>query len=362
MSNLPQVIITADSEAVLNKKKQWAEVGLTVHVANLSLEVKAKEALHLLSAEVINIEDITAAESILKDVRAKLSTIETERKEITSKFDKVSSALMTHEKAVKDAIPAYQQMIIKVKKDYETEQSKERLKIEAEKRLKETAINFVNEAYNSMKDKIADICQKAYTFALSDGNITEAKLDKYLIAVKKKLSAKDFTIECPVTIPENVFQEAYNHVGMADPADMLYYFHMQVDSKFEFYAVALKNKDAAIQAAKDNEIVAQQARLAELSNAAIAAKLETISAEVVVDSGIKELKKKFEIDMEDNEQAALLIITAFVTNFNMAKEGLRVKSMMSLSIGQMGAALAWLKNKDNAFSFTGINFKVTEKL
>jgi hypothetical protein len=93
-------------------------------------------------------------------------------------------------------------------------------------------------------------------------------------------------------------------------------------------------------------------------------RLETIatSIDTTFDNGVKELKKKYEIDMEDNEASALLIITAFVTNFKEAKEGIRVKSMMALSIAQMGSALAWMKNKDNAFSFTGINFKTVEKL
>ena len=90
-------------------------------------------------------------------------------------------------------------------------------------------------------------------------------------------------------------------------------------------------------------------------------KRSDLAAPLVV-SDIKELKKSYAIDMDDTEQNAILIIAAFVTHFNIAKEGVRVKSMFKLSVEQMGAALAWMKNKDENFSHTGINFKINDKL
>lgn len=360
MSNLPQVIITADSDVILKKKQAWSEVGLTVHNANIQLQSKASEAKAKLVIPT-KVDDIPNAEAILKAVKLDLGIIEAERKAITSKFDAVSSALMLHEKSVKDALPAYSNAIISLKKEHESEQATKQAAINAEKLAKESAINYINKAYSDMKDLVADQCQKAYEFALNKP-ITVDKMDAYLKKVKANKKESDFTIVADKLTPE-LFKYAYEAVQMASPADMLAYFHRAVDAKFEFYGVALKNKDEAIEASKANEILEQQKRLEELANAAVAARLETIStstAEVVSD--IKELKKKFEIDMPDNEQSALLIITAFVTNFAAAKEGIRTKSMFALSIGQMGAALAWLKNKDTNFNFTGINFKINDKL
>lgn len=364
MSNLPQIIITADSEAVLAKKKAWSEIGLAVHNANLSLEAKAKAAIDLINGTIPkSIDEVLGAETVLKEVKATINSIESKRKEITSKFDKVSSALMTHEKLVKDALPAYQNAIIAIKKDYEAQQAKKALEEAAERKAKEDAINYINKCYNDMKNMVSEQCQKTYEYALNKP-VTVEKLKSYLIKVKETKTEKDFTIIQPDNISLSNFSHAFKQVDMAAPADMLAYFHRAIDEKFKFYEVALKNKDAAIKAAHEQAEKEAAERAEELANAAVANRLETIatSIDTTFDNGVKELKKKYEIDMEDNEASALLIITAFVTNFKEAKEGIRVKSMMALSIAQMGSALAWMKNKDNAFSFTGINFKTVEKL
>ena len=363
MSNLPQIIITADSEVVLKKKQAWSEVGLTVHNANLRLEARAKEAIAQLTPPK-TIDDISIAEAVLKDVKLKLTSIETERKAVTSKFDQVTSALMLHEKAVKDALPAYQNSIIAIKKVHEAEQAKVLLKQEAEKRLKETCINGLNADYNRMKDQVANICQKAYEFALGEGKVTEAKLSAYISKVKAKLKLEDFAFVCPTLIPIEMFDTCYGEMDMPDQISMLAYFHRAVDVKFEFYSVAIKNKDAAIKMAKEVAEKEAAERADELANQVVATRLEVIatSTDAVIDNGVKELKKSYAIDMEDTEQNALLIMAAFVTNFNAAKEGVRVKSMFKLSVEQMGAALAWMKNKDENFSHTGINFKINDKL
>ena len=182
--------------------------------------------------------------------------------------------------------------------------------------------------------------------------------------VKSKYKESDFKIVCPTTIPEELFNICVLEMDMPKEIDMVAYFHRAVDAKFEFYSVALKNKDAAIKMAKEVADKEAAERAEELANQKVATRLEVIatSTDAVIDSGVKELKKSYAIDMEDTEQNALLIMAAFVTNFNTAKEGVRVKSMFKLSVEQMGAALAWMKNKDENFSHTGINFKQVEKL
>lgn len=364
MSNTPQVIITAPSDVILKKKQAWAEVGLTVHNANIALEQKAKAALDLLNGtSPKTIDEVVNSENILKQVKATLASIESERKTVTSKFDAVTSALMTHEKAVKDALPAYQKAIIEIKKIDEANKAKIKAAEEAKKLAKEKAINYVSDEFTRMKDMVADLCQKAYEHAL-EKNVTLEKLSSYLTKLKAKKTDKDFTVVKPENMLQEDFDHGYKSIDMAAPSDMLLYYHKQMDAKFEFYEVALKNKDAAIQASKEAEERAKQEREEELANAKVAARLETISTptEALVDNGVKELKKKYTIDMPDDEASILLIMTAFITNFAQAKDGVRVKSLMKLSIEQMGTALAWLKNKDNAFNFTGINFKIEEKL
>lgn len=359
-NNLPQVIITASDEVILKKKQAWSEVGLTVHNANIQLKAKADEALAMMVAPT-TIDEMVAAETVLKAVKAKLGVIEADRKLVTGQFDKVSAALMLHEKAVKDAIPSFQTAIINIKKAHEAEQAKLRQAQEAERLAKEQAINFVNEAYSNMQALIADQCQKAYEYGLN--NISEEKLAAYLKKVKAKLTLKEFTLNRPESITIDNFNHALVTTEMATAEMMLEHFQVKLDEKFQFFSVALKNKEAAIQAAKEKTEREELERAERLANANVAARLETIAtSEAEISSDIRELKRKYEIDMPDTESSALLIITAFVTNFAAVKDGVRVKSYLKLDVTQMGAALAWLKNKDNAFTFTGINFKVTEKL
>ena len=363
MSNLPQIIITADSEVILNKKKAWSEVGLTVHNTNLQLEEKAKEALEILTKMTPkNIDQINGAEVILKDVKAKLAIIELERKAVTSKFDQVTSALMTHEKSVKDALPAYTNAIVAIKKAHEAEQEKIRQAEQKEKQEKEAAINYINKAYTDIKSMVADQCQKAFEYALNK-SIEGDRLASYITKVKANKTEKDFTIVKPVEMRQDFFDGAWAYLDTPSPADFVTYFHKEVDKQFEFYVVALKNKDAAIQANKEAAERAALALQEDLANRNVAARLETIAtstAEIVSD--VKELKRKYELDMTDSEANALLIITAFVTNFAQVKDGIRTKAWLNMSVSQMGAALAWYKNKDDKFTCTGINFKTVEKL
>jgi len=362
-----QVIVTADSEAVLEKKKQWAEVGLVVHNANISLQTKAEDLKARLIAPT-SIDQVTEAEGVLKEINGELNALIAERKVTTSRFDKVSEALMKHEKSVKESIPAFQNAIIKLKQEAEKIKNAERAKEEAIRKAKEDAIKFVNESFKKMQDLVAVRCQEAYEFALNNPktkkSIEESKIASYIEKCKAKLTEKDFTLVKPDNISQENFDAAKLFVDMPEPKDLLAYWDKQMNVKFEFYTVALKNKEAAIQASQKAKEEADRLRAEELSQRNVAAELEaaSMSSEVTIDNGIKDLKKKYEVDLEDTEQNAILIMTAFVTNFGQVKDGVRVTKWSNLSVSQMGAALAWLKNKDDRFEFGGIKFKLTDKL
>lgn len=359
--NKPQVIITADSAEILQKKTAWSEVGLTVHNLNINLKAKADQALAKLVMLPQNIDHVKVCEENLKLCKAELASIESDRKAFTSKLDAVTAGLMAHEKMVKDAIPAFQQAIIKVKAEYEAEQLYKKQAVEREKLAKEAAVNKVNQFYAGVRDLIANTCQKAYEYALGAGNVTEAKLPAYLNKVKAKFGKEAFEIN-PIAIGEH-YEYAIKVADLPSCDDLLAFYHKSVDNKFEFYAVALKNKEAAIKAAKEQADKEALERAEALKSAEIAAKLETIAtSEAEVVSDVKGLKKVYAIDMDDSEANSLLIIAAFVTNFNLVKDGIRTKNWFNVSVSQMGAALAWYKNKDENFKCSGINFKTVDKL
>lgn len=363
MSNLPQIIITADSEAVLEKKKIWSEVGLVVHNANITLAAKAKAALDLLNGAVPkNINEILGAEVVLKQVKLTLTETETERKDVTSKFDAVTKALMVHEKAIKDAIPAYEAAIISIKKADEQAREQARLAEQKIKQDQEFAITNINQQSTAIESLIAEQCQKAYEHALNT-NITIEKLGEFLEGFKSKMPANKLTLNKPVTITQENWDYAFKYLDAPNYEDYRALFVGEVTRKFEFYETALNNKEAAIALSKESEARKEAERAEELANKNVAAHLETIAQPIpVFSSSTKDLKKKYEVDLPETDANAVLIITAFLTNYQLVKDGIRVSQAFNLSVKQMASALAWYKNKDENFSATGIKFKTTEKL
>jgi hypothetical protein len=367
MSNqIVKIEITASDEVILNKKKAWSEVGEVVHNLNIELTNRANAAVNQLIVPT-SIKDIKEAEEVFANVKKELRQIETDRKSLTSNFDAATEQLMKPEKLVIAKLKEFGDAMIKVKQEIKRIAEEESKKNEEHAKMLLEYTNQINKKYAEMKEYVATTCQKAYTHSLSEkSEVTELNLDSFLAQVKAKRFTKDaFT---PSFDLENLshamaWKEAWKAANIPNPESMIVYAEQELKKKFEFFNVALKNKAEAVQAAKLAEEKAAADRAAELSAKETAAKLSTLAAAtVVVESGVKELKIKFVIDMPDDIANNLLIANAFIACYQEIKGGVRVTSLRKISIEQMGEALAWAKNKDERFSFSGIKFKTIDKL
>jgi hypothetical protein len=345
---------------VAKKMEVWAGVGKLVHDTNIQLKSDAEAITNELSILPTEIAHVPVAEATLKESKKRLTELQNKRKAVTAKFDTVTSALMAHEKAVEAALPLYTQAITDLKRKEAERIAAEQARIEAEKRMRELVSVYLDREYTAKKDLCSELSQKAFEFALTTDIKPEA-IEAFLKKLDSRFNAEQFTIVCQPNMNADVFAELWKQKDM--PALELWKTHYtgELKRKFEHYAVHYANKEAAIEQQRKAEEAAKAEREEELQRKELSAKLETHTA-VVVETAVKPLKQKYAVDEPDTETAALRIMAAFMTNFKMVRDGIRVKSMMKLSIGQMADALAWYKNQlDDKFE-CGVNFKVEEKL
>jgi hypothetical protein len=141
-------------------------------------------------------------------------------------------------------------------------------------------------------------------------------------------------------------------------------FGTDLSKQFSDYAVALTNKNEAIQKAQAEEASKKAKAEEEKRNADTAAKITAQSQALVPEQTVvtKNLKRGYEVDMPETVESAVAIMGAFVANIDKCMPHLRVAKWMSLTVKQMANPLGKVKSEDNQFQPVGIVFKETEKL
>lgn len=367
MSN-ETLTITETRPEVVTKMAAWASIGRIVHDANINYQVKMQASIAKLVRKPGRLL-VTDAENALKEVKKELADHTPERIKITSKFDAVKSQLASSEKSWEEAINAAAAELLLVKQEIATEEANAKLKTDELKRIREALMNRISEVDAGYKSMIAVRITDAYERALNGEAPTEDT--RAFIAKEREWATEEmFTMKQPQPKPtyntpaevEALWNELKISVQPASFYTAL--FASELDTKFEFYTIALKHKESSIAAskAKQAESLAEIQKQKDL--AAAGARLETVATTYTAMSttGAKALKQKWEIQMEDTDKTALAIISAFVSNFDLCRGGVRVKSMQQLSVEQMGSALCWVKGKDDRFTVTGLNFVTVDKL
>jgi len=364
-NNLPEVT-----------KKQNAFASYAVESHNLlsSLQTEAAKVIATLSDLPTDISQITDAEATLKASKAELKAISSKRLAQTSKLDKFFENFMAPEKSISATIPAYEQAIIKLKNDKSTADQLEANKVAELKRLKESFLVHVNNSKANFESMIADYIANRFAYALkyakdADTIVVEGKdmkLSDYLMKCQCSKKLSDFEIRIPVASSTNydvttVWRDTVFDNVYLDGKLMLGKFEGDLKDKFKYFGIALKDKEKALAHNENqaNEAKEQAATQAEQMN--VGAKLSVTAS--VLDNGptVKPLNEKFEIDMPSSEKNAITIMVAFTTNIDKVRSKVKA-DWMKLSVAQMGAALAAVKNDDNNFTVSGINFKVIQKL
>ena len=374
---------TPNTELELNAKQQelavkWAKIGPAVNILDLKLQAMAQSILKRIVIPT-EISQIATAEQFLKDIGPEYLLLVSERKALTSKFDAVSTYLMISEKLVAEALDVnsnFKKAILTLKQL--DAKNKEKLKWHDDeiKSIKEKITNYINNHDAVCKSLILGQTDKAYSYALGNGDIKLEELDSYLVKCMKRFTNDDFDLIKPmlsvtfkiVHITEVEFLEIYDNLSadVKSPTNYMLDYHEAIISKFEFYNIAVKNKVASLEQASHEKLASEAKILKEKEAAETTAKLNAIATvhNAIPVSTHKDLKRVYVIDSGNNEWPdAVVVVAAFVANYEAVKDGVRVKDIWNLSIQQMANCLAWYKNKQGNEDWNcGVKFKIEEKI
>lgn len=366
------------STDLIIKQKQQAWAGFAVLSHNTLLEIENKAAIQIaeLSEYPTEINQISEAEAKLKNCKAQLKEIEEKRKSVTSKLDPWTEKMMAPEKQLKAAISSYEPIIINLKRAKQTQDDLEANKTKEFNSLIETFKIHINNSKLAHEQTILSSVVKCYEYGLNnykDGSIKVGDeiltYEQYVNKCKWSKTAKDFTITQPSYVPKLITLEQVNEVWINASSSNVYMdgkllagkFSGDMEEKFKYFEIALKDKEKAIETAKQQAASEQIAKEKETANQNIGASLVANAVPMNNEPATKALKETYAIDMPDDQQSALLIIAAFGANINKCASKVR-GSWLNLSVKQMGEKLSAIKTEDNALEITGIVFKKVDKL
>lgn len=319
------------------------------------------DALNIVSKIPTVVNDIPAAELLLKEINQKENALETKRKNLSSKFDTLKDRLMAPGKTILSPKIAFTNAIISAKKVQEEKERQDKLKTEQLRQCREYLIRYKNEKVQGFNKLISDTIDKAYIHALD--NVTVDILPDWLSKTEKRLDDK-FIIEKPVNsfpLIDN-FEELAKELLTNDPSVFLKDYAEKLRFKFSDFSIALNNKAQALENSRkekeESDRIAADKKLMEET----ASKLQAMAINPTVVSGSRPLKSEWKIDNLADLTNSILIMAAFVSNIDKCKDHLRVTIWDSLTILQMRTALCKVRTNDENFSPQGINFKTIDKL
>jgi hypothetical protein len=354
--------------AIIEKKRSsWALMGVKIYQQELELQVRAQDALRKLEVLPTTIDDVPAAETALKEVGILKRQIETDRKSITSKFDPVFERLMAPEKSFAVPMAAYVAAIIAIKKEEERKAQERKNKTDELARIRQALITTQAHYDAEFKTIIAEKVMQAFAKALESNKKPEEKQD-YMDRVCFRVKESNFLIETPNVqlqyATHQEFNKILNEVWKINAADYVSMFAIELEKKFSDYSVAYLNKQQALQLAREE----QQRRLQEIAQqkqqTEIAATLDSVSTDMSIEpSGLKALKKAYEVDMPETFDSVMKIFSAFMANKQKCLEKVNIKKwFVSFNADSAAKALAKVKSDDNAFAPIGIVWKEVVKL
>lgn len=362
----PVLVLTDEQKKIMQEKgENWKKMGAAIYTQELKLQIWAQDIFKRLTLPTDS-SKISQYEAHLKLAKADLEKLIASRKELTSKLDGVTSRLMTSEKSLDEPIKKFTNEIIKLKKDVEEKNKKDQAKRDEIKQIIEKVITYTAEAVSAKLREHVKLLDDSYKHALDQ--VPPEKLPEFLVKVKTRRTIKTETIARPTMTVFNVSQEELKalideHFKPQSPESLVEDFQTELDKKFSEYQLAWNNKAKAIEISNNDTQALLDGINQETQNAVLSAKMHAASSDLSVEEGgVKELKKVYVLDMEETQQNAMYIITAFTANLNKCLSHLRVGKWFNLTVKQMGATLEKIKTEDNNFSVTNIKFKEIDKL
>lgn len=349
----------------------WKQFGIRLAATERVLQLRySKITSNIKHPE--KIEDIPAAEKLLSVLKSGQKELQQTRLSLTVKMDEVKERLMISEKSIQPAIDELTKAIISIKSADAKAKQAIQAKIEEEKRIKEQIRTYKANIEAGFKQKINETVTKAHTEALEQ-KINPDKIKFFIAEVYGKLNVSNFGIQNPVlsfhiNTPGDV--ERWMHEALVSdpekktPIDWVKDFHNEIDLKFSAYDVDYANAEAAIEQSKRQSQEKLKEITAEQQNEVVAAKIESSAQSLIptINYG-KALKENYEIDMPDTWETNFKVAAAFHANFSKIQGELgRITKPGAFTYNQMKNYLGKLKTNDNSFDFTGLVWRVIEKL
>lgn len=367
--------MTTDLTLPENKKSNWLKTAERSHALDISLQSKSSAIIVALSTlpTLITAEAISGYEANLKKTKQDISDLCAERMEFTSILDTVKASKMKFEKEAAAALPPFETALLKCKQEKKKIDDLAQAKVNEIAALRLSFANHITQQRALMESSIVTQVAKMFEVAITTKTQPE-RIETYLALNMNTLTEADFKPAkynggAPIYITKEesaiIMQDIWS-ANIISPIAMVEEYQSQLKAKFEFYSISLKQSEAALALSASESAAAIAAINDDSLNQQVADKLQTVSAPLTtsIEVKTKSIKKVWRLDMIDSEQTAITILSAFVANWALCKPHLRLKdaALMNLSIKQMGGALVSVKEADEAFSVSGIVFKVEEKL
>lgn len=358
-----------NDEVVQKKRVAYANLGETIHRAEMTLQANIQLALKLLAVHPTKIEDINEAEAKLKEFISCRVQISAQRKVISGMFSPVLDRLINYEKQLTDPETAFKNELVELKKKHEEEEFKKQRLEAARKNLLLFIKNKLTEHDMTCRSLIAKKVGELYKEALETLDINPDNIAPFIEQAKTMLGVLDFNLEKPTPSSEVLLKEevtkTINDNWNLNPHAYVTVFQEALEQKFFDYSVAYQNKVAALELAAKEEAENQKKLEDQKKDAEVANSLEANSTTLFptsVGHPVKALKKSFAIDMPETSESAFKIIAHFIANKQKCMAKMKVQKWFSITPAQMAAQLARLKNEDNAMELEGIVFKEVESL
>lgn len=356
--------------AIEKKKTAWSNFGLALHQKETEWQLKASAALNRLKVPV-NLEEVPECEKILAEVKREFKEIADDRLKLTSRLDEVKKRCIAPEQLGGPAYAPVEKAIISLKSEHERRQREQQQKEQAKQNLILQLKNSVAEQLAGFRKMMVDELNQIYKMAFAQ-DVKPADISKWMFTYKTRFNENHFqptpadvAVTMSTLLSLNDFNEAKREHYIIDQSALVTEWQNALTEKFSDYEVAYNNREAAIERADQETIQATHQIETNKVNEQIAASVEAVSTpltmEVVVP--VKELKRSFEVEMQENWDSAAVVVAAFWANFAKIRPMLgRVSKPSAFNIGQMANYLGKLKTEDNAFTASGISFKEIEKL
>lgn len=311
------------------------------------------------------VTDIAAAETTLKFAKKSQADINSLRLEKVKPINAMIAELMTFEKDLADPIKELETKIIAAKKIKEAAENAARLKDAEIAQYQSYIDRCVADTEAAFSTYINSQVLAAYNHALGAGNIAVDKKESFIDEVCKKRGTEsnfthsikpfDWKYNTPATVQNDDIL-----LKLASPKTYADQFRAKMIEQFMDYDLAFQNKEIALKRAKE-EADKEAAEIQQTQTMAnTMANINAVATDLVVDDGIKALKKSYVVDVAESWEEARKISIAFWSTVKNFKD-LRMKPF-NITPQQMADYLGKMKTEDNNFEISGIKWKEVEKL